>query len=141
MNSETDKNDQEYLKTKFKEHFQHMCNAGYDPLVCVNRNIRYVNNPGRPNQNISLRDQTQYMDVIINEERYVDLLTLGKIKETNLDDIIILPPDLVTIKMGAVIDVSAALFWLYPSGCKTLGDLFKKYEKKIKHQLKNQIHY
>lgn len=127
-------------KEEAEAHYKHMCNAGYDPLLCVHktvikavmdyRNMKNINQPvfleGK------LVDVFEHRDVIINEPRYVDLLQMGGVLNINLDDVMILPkPDNILPLAGAV-DQKIGLFWLYPSGCKTLEDLFKKYEAKIK---------
>lgn len=139
-----DINDINYKEQKFREHFKHMCEAGYDPLVCVNRLHRFINPipPGLEHGDVpefTTKNKTQYMDRIITENRYVDLLKFGNKSIADLDDIIFIPSELVAVKFGSIIGITAAIFWLYPSGCRTLGDLYKKYEKKIKNELRRGI--
>lgn len=127
-------------RKKFGEHFDHMCESGYDPLICINRVHNFVKfGPGGKPTDMTMRNQTQFMDRIITKERYIELLMNANTKVTDLDDIIFVPSELVAIKMGSVVGITAAVFWLYPSGCRTLGDLFKKYEKKIKNELQKQV--
>jgi hypothetical protein len=88
---------------------------------------------------IKPREIFNFVDLIINEARYVDLLDFSKTKVTDLDDVIFIPSNTVVRPMASMISSTAAVFWLYPSGCRTLGDLYKRYEKKIKDVLRNHI--
>ncbi len=134
---------------KYHEHFKHMCESGYDPLLCVNRKLRiisyYGNRGGMDAQDakmsIDIQDMTQFIDRVITEERYASLLEQAETPLNKLDDIISLPTNLIyaTGQLDSVVGGSAAIFWLYPSGCQTLGDLYKKYEKKIKNELRSMI--
>lgn len=147
------KNDEYYLKkdreTKYREHFKHMCESGYDPLLCLNRKTRIISYSGNhggmdaqsAKMHIDTRDMTQFIDRIITEERYADLLEQAKTPSSKLDDIISIPLNLVCVAGPTTpyIGGSAAIFWLYPSGCRNLGDLYKKYEKKIKNELRSMI--
>ena len=133
---------------KYREHYKHMCEAGFDPLLCINRKIRTISYSGNHGghdahdaiMQMSERDMTQFIDRVITEERYVDLLEQSETQIDRLDDIITIPANLICqTRTPYIIGGSAAIFWLYPSGCRTLNDLYKKYEKKIKHELRKMI--
>ncbi len=137
---EKDKPNHLVTEEEAKAHYKHMCNAGYDPLLCVHKKQLVAKMDFRNMKNIrepkflegKIVDVYDHRDVIINEPRYADLLTMGGVTYAQLDDIIFMnQPDHILPLAGAL-DQDIAVFWLYPSGCKTLEDLFKKYEAKIK---------
>lgn len=123
---------------QIEDHFNHMCKAGYDPLLCMDRSFRFI----PPEGGMQVRHRTQFVDRIITIERYKDLLKSGGVKDaTLLDDIIFLPINTIVPEQinPAMIGGIAAVFWLRPSGCRTLGQMYKKYEKKITDELRNKI--
>lgn len=131
------------IKEKYRAHYKHMCEAGFDPLICTSRtfntfNFIPVDGQLKPST-IRPKEIFNFVDLILNEERYVDLLNFSKTKVTDLDDVIFIPPNTVVRPMASMISSTAAVFWLYPSGCRTLGDLYKRYEKKIKDVLRHHI--
>lgn len=150
---DTDKNESNILNDdklrmlKYHEHYKHMCEAGFDPLICINRKFRVITYSGNRGghdahdavANISERDMTQFIDRVITEERYADILQQAKTPIAKLDEIITIPSGFFCNHIDSMIGAQAAIFWLYPSGCRTLGDLYKKYEKKIKHELRSHI--
>jgi hypothetical protein len=131
------------IKEKYRAHYKHMCEAGFDPLICTSRtfntfNFIPVGDQLKPST-IKQKEIFNFVDLILNEERYVDLLDFSKTKVTDLDDVIFIPSNTVVRPMASMISSTAAVFWLYPSGCRTLGDLYKRYEKKIKDVLRHHI--
>lgn len=131
------------IKEKYRAHYKHMCEAGFDPLICTSRtfntfNFIPVDGQLKPSA-IKPKEIFNFVDLILNEERYVDLLNFSKTKVTDLDDVIFIPSNTVVRPMASMISSTAAVFWLYPSGCRTLGDLYKRYEKKIKDVLRHHI--
>lgn len=132
---------------KYHEHYKHMCEAGFDPLICINRKFRIISYSGNRGghdaqdavMNISERDMTQFIDRVITKERYADILDQAKTPITKLDEIITVPSGFFCNNIDSMIGAQAAIFWLYPTGCRTLGDLYKKYEKKIKYELRRGI--
>ena len=137
---EKDKPNHPVTEEEAKAHYKHMCNAGYDPLLCVHkkeivavldkRNMKNIYQPQFLEGKIV--DKYDFRDIIINEPRYADLLTMGGVTYAQLDDFIMInQPDNILPLAGAI-DQQIGVFWLRPSGCRTLGDLYKKYEAKIK---------
>lgn len=127
---------------KYRDHYIHMCTSGFDPLICTSRTFNTFNYiPIGDQRQVSFKPKTVYnfIDLVINEERYVDLLKFSDTKVEDLDNIIFIPSNTVIRPMGSMISSTVAIFWLYPSGCHTLGELYRKYEKKIKDELKNRI--
>lgn len=125
------------------KHFEHQCNAGYDPLLCMRRSFRIVyfgggiilpsiTNP--MGMEVAAEHHTEYFDRVITSDRYWELIKHGKVDK--LDDIIFIDPLSVhVVRNPAEFDCKVALFWLSPTGCETLEDLFKKHEKEITHTL------
>ena len=139
-------------KEEMKNHFKHMCEAGYDPLLCIDRTFNFitVESPRIVNGKITeivliengkmtLRHKTEFIDRIITESRYIDLLETSHVKKDKLDDIIFLDINTFITQAPYVVGGTAAIFWLYPSGCKNLEQLFLKYQKKIQDELRNYI--
>lgn len=118
---------------EIKAHFIHQCEAGFDPLLCVNKLINWVD--FRKQNPIGTRQICVHHDRVIDEARYIDLIHRANISKAELDNIIYIPYQKVLEHDPTIINAKAAIFWLYPSGCRTLTDLFKKYEKKIKDEL------
>lgn len=122
-----------------KAHFIHQCEAGFDPLLCVNKLVNWIDLrrptlPGGPLP-IGTRQICVHHDRVIDEARYIDLIHRADISKVELDNIIYIPYEKVLEHDPTIINAKAAIFWLYPGGCRTLTDLFKKYEKKIKDEL------
>lgn len=130
---------------KIRAHYKHMCEAGYDPLLCINRSFRFITNLAAAQRGARVefgtRDKTEFVDRVITEDRYVDLLKFGEVTDVaKLDDIIFIPLNSVVPPGNqACVGGNAAIFWLRPSGCRTLGQLFTKYSKKIKDELQHAI--
>lgn len=120
---------------EIREHFQHMCNAGYDPLLCTNGLFRYLDLNKFDGSVNSFTEKTHltFFDKVINEEIYNTMMK--GVKSENLSDLILIPYENVVIKGPACLGGRAAVFWLYPSGCKTLQDLFNRNIHKIKDAL------
>jgi hypothetical protein len=121
------------METKFTEeeirnYYKHMSEAGYDPLLCVRKTARFVDfsKPGE----FFERESIKFIDRIITEDRFVDLIKNGEVDKFD---------DIMTIKWDTVVNLApfetsaqVKLFWLYPSGCRCLNDLFEKYKAKIR---------
>lgn len=123
---------EELTEKEIRDHFKHMCESGYDPLLCYTQTFNFINLLN-PNASLEKRTRTDFVDRIITEDRYYNLI---KDQSSKLDDIIFIPfSSIFQSTTQAQISGAAAIFWLYPSGCRTLKDLFKKYEKKIKGEL------
>ena len=121
------------METKFTDeeinnHFQHMCESGYDPLLCVRKTQQFIDFSGK--EKFFTKESIQFIDRIVTKERYLDLIKNGEV--TKLDDIIDIRWDTVVnlapYEVGAVVK----LFWLYPTGCRNLNGLFEKYKAKIR---------
>ena len=128
---------------KIEEHYNHMCKAGYDPLLCMDRVYSLIirTNDSKVPQS-QIRHKTQFVDRIITVNRYKDLLKFGKVNDIALlDDIIFIPIETVIVADDPyMLCGTAAIFWLRPpAGCRTLGEMYKKYEKKITDELRNKI--
>lgn len=130
---------------EIRDHFKHMCESGYDPLLCIERTFRIITSDGKhtfgdPRDGIKYgtRKVNQFIDRVITEDRYVELITNG-IERDHLDDIVFIDPHSFLPILGSCISATSAIFWLYPNGCRTLSDLYKKYEKKIKDELAHHI--
>lgn len=123
---------EELTEKEIRDHFKHMCESGYDPLLCFTQTFNFINLLN-PNASLEKRTRTDFVDRIITEDRYYNLI---KDQSSKLDDIIFIPfSSIFQATTQAQISGATAIFWLYPSGCRTLKDLFKKYEKKIKGEL------
>lgn len=124
---------------EIKAHFLHQCEAGFDPLLCVNKLVNWVDLrrpvPLGGQFSIGTKQICVHHDRVIDEARYIDLIHRANITKAELDNIIYIPYEKVLEHDPTIINAKAAIFWLYPSGCRTLTDLFKKYEKKIKDEL------
>lgn len=131
---------------EIRDHFKHMCESGYDPLLCIERTFRVFDTIKHPGQfkaapdglHLTTRKVNQFIDRVITADRYVELITNG-IERDHLDDIIFIDPQSFLPIMGSCIGVTSAIFWLYPNGCRTLTDLYNRYEKKIKDELAHHI--
>lgn len=123
---------EELTEKEIRDHFKHMCESGYDPLLCYTQTFNFINLL-KPNASLEKRTRTDFVDRVITEDRYYNLI---KDQSSKLDDIIFIPfSSIFQSTTQAQISGAVAIFWLYPSGCRTLKDLFKKYEKKIKGEL------
>lgn len=123
-----------------KAHFKHQCEAGYDPLLCVNRLVTWIDLRTMPitgSFDAKTRQFCCHHDRVIDEARYIELIHRADIKtKDKLDDIIYIPWRKVLHADPTIINAKAAIFWLHPlQGMRTLTDLYKKYEKKIKDEL------
>lgn len=118
----------EWTDEELKTYYKHMCEAGYDPLLCVKKTARYIDFTGK--QTFIYKESLKFIDRIITEDRFVDLIKHGEVSK--LDDVIPIRADTVVVLAPYEIDASVKLFWFYPSGCRTLNDLFEKYKAKIK---------
>lgn len=123
-----------------KAHFKHQCEAGYDPLLCVNRLVTWIDLRTMPitgSFDAKTRQFCCHHDRVIDEARYIELIHRAGIKtKDKLDDIIYIPWKKVLHADPTIIDAKAAIFWLHPlQGMRTLTDLYQKYEKKIKGEL------
>jgi len=118
----------EWTDEELKAYYKHMSEAGYDPLLCVKKTERYIDFSGK--QTFIYKESLKFIDRIITEDRFVDLIKHGEVSK--LDDVIPIRADTVVVLAPYEIDASVKLFWLYPSGCRSLNDLFEKYKAKIK---------
>lgn len=129
----------EFTEKKVIEHYNHQCEAGYDPLLCLRRSFRVVHFgkgivlPSLTNPSgleIAAEHHTEYVDRVITPDRYWELIKYGEAKK--LDDIVFINPySFHAVNNPAEFDCMAAVFWLSPTGCETLEDLFKKHQKEI----------
>lgn len=128
---------------EIREHFQHKCNTGFDPLLCVHlvyyptfidRNTKTGQMSIRKDIDNVKKYQHQYIfvDRVITEDKYVELITKTGTKSIGeLTDVDMLNMTEVGIPSNGADE--AGIFWLKPtSKCKTLNDLFTIYESKIK---------
>lgn len=123
---------EQLTEKQIRDHFKHMCESGYDPLLCFTQTFNFIDFRN-PNAKLTQRTRTDFVDRIITEDRYYGLI---KDQSSKLDDIIFIPfSSIFQTTTQAQISGAAAIFWLYPSGCETLRDLFNKYERKIKGEL------
>lgn len=131
-----------------KEHYEHKCNTGYDPLLCVHliyyphKLIEGANGQVYPvavkNLSINNKHEYSFVDKIITQERYVDLIQRTKTESIDmLGDVDIIQTGNVWLPGAYADKEEAAIFWLKPtSSCKTLQDLFNVYQKRIINDFK-----
>lgn len=130
---------------EIRKHFQHKCNTGFDPLLCVHlvyyptfidRNIKTGQMSIRKDIDNVKKYQHQYIfvDRVITEDKYVELITKTGTKSIGeLTDVDMLNMTELGIPSNGADEEEAGIFWLKPtSKCKTLQDLFTIYEAKIK---------
>ena len=130
---------------EIREHFQHKCATGYDPLLCVHltyyptfldRNTKTGQMSIRKDIDDVKKYQHQYIfvDRVITEDKYVELITKTGTKSIGeLADVDMLNMTELGIPSNGADEEEAGIFWLKPtSKCKTLNDLFTIYESKIK---------
>ena len=130
---------------EIREHFQHKCNTGFDPLLCVHlvyyptfidRNTKTGQMSIRKDIDNVKKYQHRYtfVDRVITEDKYVELITKTGTKSIGeLTDIDMLNMTELGIPSNGADEEEAGIFWLKPtSKCKTLQDLFTIYEAKIK---------
>ena len=118
----------EWADEELREYYKHMSRAGYDPLLCVKKTERYIDFSGK--ERFIYKESIKFIDRIVTEDRFVDLIKNGEV--TKLDDIIPIRADTVVNLAPYECDAVVKLFWFYPTGCRTLNDLFEKYKAKIK---------
>lgn len=130
---------------EIRKHFQHKCNTGFDPLLCVHlvyyptfldRNTKTGQMSIRKNIDDVKKYQHRYIfvDRVITEDKYVELITKTGTKSIGeLTDVDMLNMTEVGISSNGADEEEAGIFWLKPtSKCKTLQNLFTIYEAKIK---------
>jgi hypothetical protein len=130
---------------EIRKHFQHKCNTGYDPLLCVHliyyptfldRNTKTGQMSIRKDiDNIKgYNHQYIFVDRVITEDKYVELITKTKTNSIGeLADVDKLNMTECGIPTNGADEEEAGIFWLKPtSKCKTLQDLFTVYQAKIK---------
>ena len=130
---------------EIREHFQHKCNTGFDPLLCVHlvyyptfidRNPKTGQMSIRKDIDNVKKYQHRYIfvDRVITEDKYVELITKTGTKSIGeLTDVDMLNMTELGIPSNGADEEEAGIFWLKPtSKCKTLQDLFTIYEAKIK---------
>lgn len=127
------------METKFTEeeirnYYKHMCESGYDPLLCVRKTQQFIDFSGK--NKFFTKDSIKFIDRIITEDRFVDLIKFGEVDK--LDDIIEIRWDTVVTLAPYETSACVKLFWLYPSGCRNLNGLFEKYKAKIKIMMVGQ---
>lgn len=127
------------METKFTEeeirnYYKHMCESGYDPLLCVRKTQQFIDFSGK--NKFFTKDSIKFIDRIITEDRFVDLIKFGEVDK--LDDIIEIRWDTVVALAPYETSACVKLFWLYPSGCRNLNGLFEKYKAKIKIMMVGQ---
>lgn len=117
-----------FTEEEIRNYYKHMCESGYDPLLCVRKTARFIDfsNPGK----FFEKESIKFIDRIITEDRFVDLIKNGEVDK--LDDIIDVRADTVVNLAPYETSAVVKLFWLYPSGCRCLNDLFEKYKAKIR---------
>lgn len=115
---------------EINKHYEHKCNTGFDPLLCVH--LTYyadgVNNDPKRN-----RHRYFFIDKIITPERYLELIKTTNSTIDDLTDMDIIDVKNTWLPMEHANEEEAAIFWLKPtSKCKTLSDLYSVYEARIK---------
>ena len=70
------------METKFTDeeinnHFQHMCESGYDPLLCVRKTQQFIDFSGK--EKFFTKESIQFIDRIVTKERYLDLIKNGEV--------------------------------------------------------------
>lgn len=130
---------------EIRKHFQHKCDTGFDPLLCVHliyyptfidRNTKTGQMSIRKDIDNIKKYQHQYIfvDRIITEDKYVELITKTGTKSIgDLTDVDMLDVSTLGLPTNRADEEEAGIFWLKPTAkCKTLQDLFTVYEAKIK---------
>jgi hypothetical protein len=126
-----------------RAHYKHKCSTGYDPLLCVHleywplKDIKMIE--GRPvpvfdqDDLKHYRHQYYHVDQVISEDRYVELIQKTKSSLNDLTDIDKVQVQNVWLPSQNANKEEAGIFWLKPTAkCRTLTDLYKQYEAKIK---------
>lgn len=124
---------EEELNKLYGDHYDHMCRAGYDPLVCSKMKLTMIDfGHGK----LKYRTVCNFLDRVITREIYITQMKQAKIPEEKLDDIIFLNWEDWIQNKPYLVGARVALFWLRPpSGCRTLTQLFEKYRHKIDGEL------
>lgn len=126
-----------------RDHYKHNCQAGYDPLLCVHleywpiREFKMIEGRRIPvfdqDDYKHYRHQFYHVDQVITEDRYVELIQKTKSTLNDLTDVDKVEVQNVWVPSQDANYEEAGVFWLKPnSKCRTLTDLFKLYEAKIK---------
>ena len=118
----------EWTDEELRAYYKHMCESGYDPLLCVKKTARYIDFSGK--ETFIYKESLKFIDRIVTEDRFVDLIKNGEVSK--LDDVIPIRADTVVNLAPYECEAVVKLFWFYPSGCRCLNDLFEKYKAKIK---------
>lgn len=113
-------------KEDIEKHFKHMCNAGYDPLLCINNVYKLIDDIKFP----IIESKIDFLDSIIGINMYTGIIERDK-TVFELSDVIYIDPSNVTLHQPEVIKRKAAIIWLRPDGCKTLKNMFDKNRKFI----------
>lgn len=133
-----------------RAHYKHKCETGYDPLLCVHlefwpiREFRSIAS-GKDHGGMGVipifdrddikhyKHQYYHIDQVISEDRYVELIQKTESSLNDLTDVDKIEVQNIWLPSQSANKEEAGIFWLRPTGkCKTLGDLYKTYEAKIK---------
>ena len=130
-----------------RAHYKHKCETGYDPLLCVHL-VYYpfelvdlgFGAPGvvydrvkHPEDIKNYKHRYYHVDQVITENRYVELIQKTNSSLNDLTDIDKIQVQNIWVPSQDADKEQAGIFWLKPtSKCKTLSDLYKVYEAKIK---------
>lgn len=134
---------QQITEELIRKHYQHKCNTGYDPLLCVHlefwplKDFKKINGQMIPEFDPEdlkhIRHQFYHIDQVITEDRYVGLIQKTESSLEDLTDVDKIQVQKVWLPSQNANKEEAGIFWLKPtSKCKTLSDLYKVYEAKIK---------
>jgi len=126
-----------------RAHYKHKCETGYDPLLCVHleywplKDFKKIDGQMIPvfdPEDIKrIRHQYYHIDQIITEDRYVELIQKTNSSLNDLTDVDKIQVQNVWVPSQNANKEEAGIFWLKPtSKCKTLTDMYKVYELKIK---------
>lgn len=126
-----------------REHYKHKCATGYDPLLCVHleywpfKEFKAIDGQPIPvfdQDDIKhYRHQYYHIDQVITEDRYVELIQKTDSSLNELTDVDKIQVQKIWLPSQNANKEEAGIFWLKPTAkCKTLMDLYKVYEAKIK---------
>lgn len=128
---------------RLRDHYKHMCNTGFDPLICVHLEYWPVVDYKKIGETVipifnqedikHYRHIYYHIDQVITEDRYVEAMQKTGSTFTEDSEVDKLEVQNVWVPSQDANKEHAGIFWLKPnSKCRTLDDLYKTYEAKIK---------